>query len=47
MTVKDGTEIILTSTKEGKFIVDLTQTDNVLGFQNWWHNFYKKTTASE
>ena len=40
--MKDVTEMILTSTKEVKFSVDLIQTDDVLDFQNWCPNFYKK-----
>ena len=39
--------MILTTPKEGKFHVVLIQTDNILYFQNWWPNFYKKTIASE
>lgn len=46
-TVKEVASMILSSTKQGKFMVDLVQTEDILDFQKWWPQFYKKTTASE
>ena len=43
--VKNVIEMILTSTKEGKFNAGYMQIDDVLDFKNWWSNFNKKTTA--
>lgn len=46
-TVKEVASMILSSTKQGKFMVDLVQTEDILDFQKGWPQFYKKNTASE
>ncbi|XP_054287369.1 uncharacterized protein LOC129003147 [Macrosteles quadrilineatus] len=46
-TVKEVTEMIISASVQGKFTVDLVDKDDILDFQKWWPNFYKKSTFSE
>lgn len=46
-SVEEIRALIITSSKQGKFMVKEVQTEEILNFKDWWPRLYKKSCISE